>query len=189
MIRRLPAAGLPLAIVAVLLPLAAGCAGGRGGGAQGERGRGEPPTASAEWAGLRFEVSVPASPRDRLRIRATVTNVTAGVREAELPWCLARARLYREGRLAFDEAAAGGCGGAVRVVQLGPGESEGVRRTLTADEVLGDSLRPGPFEVRARIPRQTGRGPPRAAMDLRLGTVVLEGPPAATSRDTAAAGS
>lgn len=165
----LPASARRAAALVVLV--ASGCGGARGGG-EGPR-RGPIHSASVEWAGLRYEASVRPSPPDRIRLRAVVTNVSPVFREEELPWCILPARLYRDGALAFDYAAARGCGGAVRVVRLEPGESEEFRRTLTAERVLGDSLSPGPFEVHVRLPRQTGRGPPRAAMDLRLGTVTL----------------
>lgn len=157
---------------AVLLPAcAASSAGGAGGASPGPPG-----SASVEWAGLRFRFSLLPSPADRIRLRAEVTNVSGHVREAELPWCLVQARLYRDGALAFDQAEARGCDEAVRVLRLSDGRSREFWSTLTAEEVLGDSLRPGPFEVRTRLPRNSGRGPPRAEMEFFLGTVELERP-------------
>lgn len=167
-----PRVGAPAAALAVLL---AACA-----GPSGEAGRpspGPPGEASVEWAGLRFRLSLIPSPRNRIRLGATVSNVSDGVREAELPWCLLQVRLYRDGELAFDQSAADRCGEAVRVVRLRRGHSRRFRRTLSAAEVLGDSLRPGRYEVRARIPGNTGRrGPPRAPMEFALGTVELRRP-------------
>lgn len=157
---------------------AAGC----GGGGPGSGGRIGSPTrgaaaASVEWAGLRYAVSLLASPEDRIRLRAEVTNVSTRYREAELPFCPIRARLHRDGRVVWDQARAEGCGDGVRLIRLESGQSEEFRRTLTAARVLGDSLRPGPFEVSVRLPRARGPGPPRpprAEMELRLGTVTLE---------------
>ncbi|MFB6368145.1 MAG: hypothetical protein ABEJ00_00800, partial [Gemmatimonadota bacterium] len=88
---------------------------------------------------MRYAIALRPSRLDRLRLRATVTNVSSGFREQALPFCLIRARLYRDGRLAWDQAADEGCGGGIRVVRLGSGESRSFSRTLTAERVLGDS--------------------------------------------------
>lgn len=147
--------------------------------------RERPPSREAvEWAGLRYAITLRPSGRDRLRLRATVTNVSSGFREQELPFCLIQARLYRDGRLAWDQAADEGCGDALRVLRLGPGESRSFSRTLAAERVLGDSLPPGPYRLRARLPGSDRPGLPRADMGFDLGTVRLEGPAA----DTADAG-
>lgn len=157
---------------------AAGC-GGSGSGPAGRTGvpsRGAS-AASVEWAGLRYAVSLLASPEDRIRLRAQVTNVSTRYREAELPFCLIRARLHRDGRVVWDQARAEGCGDGIRLIRLESGQSEEFRRALTAARVLGDSLPPGRFEVSVRLPRARGAGPPRpprAGMELRLGTVTLE---------------
>lgn len=146
--------------------------GGAGRGSGG--GIGAPAAESVEWAGLRYEVSLLASPEDRIRLRAEVTNISTGYREVELPWCLIRARLHRDGRVAYDRAgAAEGCGDGIRLIRLETGQSEVFRRTLTADRVLGDSLSPGSFEVTVRLQRARNLGPPRAEMELRLGSVTL----------------
>lgn len=168
--------GFTPAVAAALVALAAACGGRTGGEGPGEAGSpryGAPGSASVEWAGLRFRYVLPVSRPDRIRIRAEVTNVSGRVREAEIPLCVVQARLYRDGAVAYDQAEADGCGEAIRVVRLRDGESREFRRTLSAGEVLGDSLRPGPFEVRVRLPRNAGRGPPRAEMDFVLGTVEL----------------
>lgn len=119
-------------------------------------------------------MSLLPSPPDRIRLRAEVRNVSAGFREEELPWCLIGARLHRDGRVVYDRARAQGCGAGVRLVRLESGEAETFRATLTAAGVLGDSVSPGAFEVTVRLPRRRGLGPPRAEMELRLGTVTLE---------------
>ena len=158
-------------------PLAASACGGGGRGSPDGTGapdRGPPTAASVEWAGLRYEVSMLPSPADRIRLRAEVTNVSAGYREAELPWCLIRARLHRDGRVVYDQARADGCGDGIRLIRLERGGSEAFRRTLAAERVLGDSLSPGRFDVSVRLPRARGLGPPRAEMELRLGSVTLE---------------
>lgn len=173
-------AGSPVPVPALVMlgaaTLAAACGGGGPGPGEGAGApdRGPPAAASVEWAGLRYEVSVLASPADRIRLRAEVTNVTGRYREAELPWCLIRARLHRDGRVVWDQARAEGCGDGIRLIRLESGRSEEFRRTLGADRVLGDSLAPGRFEVSVRLPRARGLGPPRAEMELRLGTVTLE---------------
>ena len=155
--------------------LTAACGGRPGhGDGPGAPERSPPAAASVEWAGLRYEVSVLASPEDRIRLRAEVTNVTGRYREAELPWCLIRARLHRDGRIVWDQARAEGCGDGIRLIRLESGRSEEIRRTISADRVLGDSLAPGRFEVSVRLPRARGLGPPRAEMELLLGTVTLE---------------
>lgn len=154
-------------------PLAAACP-GSGGAGDGAPRPGPPDAAAVEWAGLRYEVAVLPGPRDRIRLRAEVRNVSRRLREEELPWCLIRARLHRDGRAVYDRARAEGCGDGVRVVRLESGEAETFHATLTAARVLGDSLSPGAFEVSVRLPRQRGLGPPRAEVELRLGTVTLE---------------
>lgn len=160
----------------MLAALTAGCAGSASGGGEASPDRGPPFRESVEWAGLRYEVAVRASPPDRLRLRATVTNVSTGFREQELPFCLVRARLYREGRLVWDQAEDEGCGDDVRVVRLRGGESRTFSRTIGAERVLGDSLSPGRFDLRAHLPGATVPGRPRAETELHLGTVVLESP-------------
>lgn len=161
---------------ASLLAVAGGCAAGSGGdGGAAPSLRERPPSReSAEWAGLRYEIALRPSPLDRLRLRATVTNVSTGFRDQELPFCLIRARLYRDGRLAWDQAADEGCGDALRVLRLGPGESRSFSRSLTAERVLGDSLPPGTYRLRARLPGSDRPGLPRADMSFDLGTVTLE---------------
>lgn len=150
---------------------------GRGGGSETAAPRRTPPTSSSvEWAGLRYEVSLLPSPTDRVRLRAVVTNVSSGYRETELPWCLIRARLRRDGEVVFDQAEADGCGEGVRMIRLENGQSEEFRRTLAAARVLGDSLSPGRFGVSVRLPRARNLGPPRAEMELGLGSVTLERP-------------
>ncbi len=169
-------APLPFLLLGALSLAATACGGGgRGsGGGAGTPGRGAPAAESVEWAGLRYEVSLLASPEDRIRLRAEVTNVSTGYREAELPWCLIRARLHRDGRVVYDRAgAAEGCGDGIRLIRLEIGQSEVFRHTLNADRVLGDSLSPGSFEVSVRLPRARNLGPPRAKMELRLGSVTL----------------
>lgn len=164
-----------LLLLAAGVLAAAACRGGGRGSADGTGApdRGPPTSASVEWAGLRYEVSMLASPADRIRLRAEVTNVTAGYREVELPWCLIRARLHRDGRVVYDQARADGCGDGIRLIRLESGQSELFRRTLTADRVLGDSLSSGSFDVTVRLPRARNLGPPRAEMELRLGSVTL----------------
>lgn len=163
---------VPPILVAAVSLAAAACAGG--GAGTGAPGRGPPNEASVEWAGLRYEVTVLSSPGDRIRLRAEVTNVSPRYREEELPWCLIRARLHRDGRVVYDRARTEGCGGGIRLVRLESGQSEAFHSTLTAARVLGDSLAPGRFEVSVRLPRARDLGPPRAEMELRLGTVTLE---------------
>lgn len=159
-----------IAIGAACLASAA-CAGGGGAGAPRQ---GPPGEASVEWAGLRYRVALLPSPGDRIRLRAEVTNISARYREEELPWCLIRARLHRDGRVVYDRAGTEGCAEGLRLVRLRSGESEAFQTTLSATRVLGDSLAPGRFEVSVRLPRARELGPPRAEMELRLGTVTLE---------------
>lgn len=164
-----------------LLVLTGSCAPGSGGGAEVTLEERPPSRESAEWAGLRYAIALRASGLDRLRLRATVTNVSSGFREQELPFCLIQARLYRDGRLAWSQAEDEGCGGALRVLRLGPGETRSFSRTLTAGRVLGDSLPPGAYRLRARLPGSDRPGLPRAEMSFDLGTVTLEPPPADTA--------
>lgn len=168
------------AVAAALAAVLAACAptppGGSGAG-EGGSVPGPPGSASVEWAGLRFRFSLRPSPADRIRIRAEVTNVSGHVREAEVPWCLVRLRLAREGAVVFDRARTEECGGGVRILRLADGEARRFRAVLTAAEVLGDSLRPGRFAARVRLAGAGGRpGPPRAEMELLLGTVELSRP-------------
>ena len=164
-----------LAAVTLVLLVAACTGGGRGAGASRP---GPPASASVEWAGLRYEVSVLSGPSDRVRLRADVTNVSGSFRRADMPWCMIQARLHRDGAVVFDQAEDEGCGDATRTIRLEASESETFHSTLTADRVLGDSIPPGRFEVSVRLPRATGLGPPRAEIELRLGEVTLERPAA-----------
>lgn len=152
------------------------CAGGAAGSGGGDVSLHQRPPSreSAAWAGLRYEIALRPSPLDRLRLRATVTNVSGGFREQLLPFCLIRIRLYRDGRLAWDQAAAEGCGEGVRLLRLRAGESRSFSRTLTAERVLGDSLEPGRYRLRAHLPGSDRPGRPRADMTFELGQVTLE---------------
>lgn len=92
--------------------------------------------------------------------------------ERELPHCVIRVRLYREGQLAWDQGADGACDG-LRQVGLSPGEEADFWSSVTADEVLGPDLPPGDFLVRVHLPSRQRPGPPRAEIELTLGEISL----------------
>ena len=155
------------AFAAALLALAAGCAG---------RAPGEAPpgvgSATVEWADFRIDWSLQPAPDHRLRVTATVTNVGRRTLERELPRCLNRLRLYRGDALVWDRAGTGDCFG-LNWLTLAPSESRSWRTGLSAAEVLGDSIPPGEFLVRARVPGRTGPGLPRADIEVTLGQKIL----------------
>lgn len=130
-------------------------------------------SASTRWAGFRHTVRLLPTGPDRLSARATLENVTDGTRTAEFPWCLVWLRVYRGDRLVWDQARHQPCEGLVRYVTLGPGDREVAHASLRAREILGRELPDGTYTVRAYVPGPVGRGPPRAARELTLGSVEL----------------
>lgn len=125
-----------------------------------------------EWAGLELTWRLVPSPPDRIRVHAVVANRGARHVERELPHCVIRVRLYREGELAWDQGADGGCDG-VRHIGLSPGEEAEFWSSVTADEVLGPDTAPGDFLVRIHLPSSRRPGLPRAEMELTLGETSL----------------
>lgn len=150
-----------------LLPAAAACAGR----APGERAPGVGST-SVEWADLRFEWILRPAPDDRLRVRATVTNVGPGAVVREVPRCLNHLRLYRGDDRIWDQGRTGDCFG-IRTLHLAAGESRSFRSGWTAAAVLGDSIPAGELTVRVYLPRNDRPGPPRSEMELTLGRTTL----------------
>lgn len=126
-----------------------------------------------EWAGLEITWSLVSSPPDRIRVHAVVANRQARPVERELPHCVIRVRLYRDGDRVWDQGAGGGCRG-IRIVRLVAGEEADFWSSVTADEVLGPGLPPGDLVVRVHLPARQRPGLPRAAMELTLGQVTLE---------------
>lgn len=155
------------ALAAVFLALAAGCAGRAPGEAVPGVG-----AATVEWADFRIDWNLQPAPDHRLRVTATVTNVGRRTLERELPRCLNRLRLYRGDVLVWDRAGTGECFG-LNWLTLAPNESRSWRTGLTAAEVLGDSIPPGEFTVRVRIPGRDRPGLPRADLEVTLGRKVL----------------
>lgn len=92
----------------------------------------------------------------------------------ELPFCVIRMRLYRDGQLAWDQGAAGGCGG-IRQVRLAPGEEADFWSSATAAEVLPPGSEAEDFLVRVHLPASQRPGLPRAEMELTLGEITLTG--------------
>lgn len=125
-----------------------------------------------EWAGLRIAWELVPSPPDRIRVHAVVANREARHVARELPWCVVRMRLYRDGELAWDQGADGRCGG-IREVRLAPGEEADFRSSATAEEVLGPEAAGGDFLVRVYLPGSRRPGLPRADMELTLGEITL----------------
>lgn len=132
-----------------------------------------PASASFEWAGLRLRVDLLPSPPDRLRARGTLTNAEDRFLAREVPRCVVMLRMYRRDRRAWSDGPGTGCFGT-RVVRLHPGESRQYRRTLEAARVLGDSLPPGRYLVRAFWPRTVRPGLPRTEIEVTLGGAELE---------------
>lgn len=137
-----------------------------------------PPTpgaasASFEWAGLSLRVELISSPPDRIRARGTLTNVEDRFLEREVPRCVVMLRMYRRERRAWSDGAGTGCFGT-RVVRLRPGESRQFQRTIEAARIMGDSLPPGRYRVRAFWPRRVRPGPPRTEIEVTLGGAELE---------------
>lgn len=127
-----------------------------------------------EWAGLRIGWELLPSPPDRIRVHAVVANRSSRFVARELPYCVIRVRLYREGELIWDQGAGEACFG-LRRVRLSPGEEADFRSTVTAGEVLGPHTRPGDFVVRVHLPSSRRPGlPPRAEMELTLGETTLK---------------
>ncbi len=155
------------ALAAVLLALAVGCAGRAPG--EGPPGVG---SATVEWADFRIAWELQPAPDHRLRVLATVTNEGRRTLERELPRCLNGVRLYRGDALVWDRVGKGDCFG-LDWLTLAPSESRSWRAGLTAAEVLGDSIPPGEFTVRVRIPGRTGPGLPRADIEVTLGQKTL----------------
>lgn len=151
----------------LLVALVVACAG---------RSPGDPPpgvgSTTVEWAGVRITWQLSPTADDRLRVRATVTNVADGTLERELPRCLNRLRLYRGDALVWDRAGTGDCFGLQRL-RLAPAESRSFHTGITAAEVLGDSLPPGEVTVRVHLPGRDRPGLPRAEMELTLGRKLL----------------
>lgn len=151
----------------LLAGLVAACAG---------RSPGEPPpgvgSTTVEWAGMRVTWDLQRTADDRLRVRATVTNVGDATRERELPRCLNRLRLYRGDALVWDRAGTRDCFG-LQWLRLEPAESRTFHTGLTAAEVLGDSLPAGEVTVRVYLPGRDRPGLPRADMELTLGRKLL----------------
>lgn len=127
-----------------------------------------------EWAGLELTWELVRSPPDRVRVRAVVSNGGERHVERELPYCVIRIRLYREGRLAWDQGSDGACAG-IRSIRLPPGADAAYRSSVTAGEVLGPDVPPGDFLVRVHLPGSRRPGPPRAEMELTLGQITLTG--------------
>lgn len=125
-----------------------------------------------EWAGLRIEWTLQASSDARLRVLATVTNVTDRPLVRELPWCLNRLLLYRDARVIWDRAGSEACTGSRRL-QLSPGERRSFRTLLAAGRILGDSLPAGEVVVRVHLARGETPYLPRARMEFTLGKKVL----------------
>lgn len=121
-----------------------------------------------EWAGLELTWRLVPSPPDRIRVHAVVANRGERHVERELPRCVVRVRLYREGELAWDQGADGGCDG-LRHIGLSPGEEAEFWSSVTAGEVLGPDTAPGDFLVRIHLPSSRRPGLPRAEMELTLG--------------------
>ena len=92
----------------------------------------------------------------------------------ELPFCVIRMRLYRDGEPVWDQGADGGCGG-IRQVRLAPGEQADFWSSATADEVLTPGTEAGTFLVRVYLPASQRPGLPRAEMELTLGEITLTG--------------
>lgn len=156
------------AAVLGLTALLAACAGH-------DPGRSSPGAASTsfEWGGLRLRVELPPSPHDRIRVRGTLTNLETSFLERDVPRCVVMLRLYRRDRRAWSDGPATGCFGT-RIVRLRPGESRPFHRSIGADRILGDSLPPGRYLVRAFWPGRARPGLPRAEIEVTLGDVELE---------------
>lgn len=127
-----------------------------------------------EWADLDIRWELVPTPPDRIRVHAVVSNRSGRALDLELPYCVVRIRLYREGRLAWDEGGEGDCDG-IRRIRLAPGEASDFWSSATADEVLGPDLPPGDFLARIYLPGSRRPGPPRADLELTLGEITLTG--------------
>lgn len=106
-------------------------------------------------------------------MHAVVANGGSRVVARELPYCVIRVRLYREGKLTWDQGADGACAG-LRQVHLAPGEEVDFRSSVTAAEVLDPDTPPGDFLVRIHLPSSQRPGLPRAEMELTLGETTLK---------------
>lgn len=132
------------------------------------------PDRSVEWAGLRFHYELEPHRTDRIALTATVTNTTDRTVALRLPWCLAWLQVYRDGRLIWDRGDVEGCGEMVRFVDLAPGESERERHAVHARDLPGMGTEPSAVEIRAYFPtHHVPWLPPRAARDVRFGSVAL----------------
>lgn len=151
------------------LALAAGCASSSTGS------RIAPPfEASFAWTDLRFTVSVLPTPADRVHLLTQIRNEAAWARRASIPLCFPWVRAYRERRLAWESEAARACEGMSRWVELGAGEEESRYVTLLVDEILGDSLPEGEYDLALYVAAASRPGePPRAPMELSLGRIQL----------------
>lgn len=153
----------------LVLAVAAGaCGGGRAGGiAPG------PGSTSFGWAGLRLEIQLVSSPPDRIRVRGDLVNEEDAFLSRQVPHCVLQIRVYRGEQLVWSHGEEGGCFG-YRTVRLAPGESESYHATVPARRVLGDSLPPGEYLVRAYWPSTSRPGPMRSEIEVTLGVVTLE---------------
>lgn len=132
-----------------------------------------PGSTSFEWAGVRLRVELLPSPPDRIRARGTLTNVERRFLRREVPRCVVMLRMYRRDRRAWSDGAGTGCFGT-RIVRLRPGESRQFDRSIGARRIVGDSLPPGRYLVRAFWPGRDRPGLPRAEIEVTLGGAELE---------------
>lgn len=157
----------PVAVAALFLSVA--CATG---GTPRNFGAG---SGSLDWAGLRFDVHLLPSPLDQLRARISVTNTEDHFLVREIPFCVARLRVYRDGAVLWDQ---GGdeCFGR-RIVRLTAGEAEHYWTRASAREVLPEGTDRGTFTVRAYWPPEHHPDRvPRTEMEITVGRIRLERP-------------
>lgn len=106
---------------------------------------------TVEGVAYRVETAVLESFPVQLRPAITVRNEGDAERTVRFPdGCIALLRVYRDasrtGNPVWDQARTVGCAAAIQEFTVAPGDSTIIRRsTISAAEILGDSLPPGRY--------------------------------------------